>query len=157
MLRTTRTSAVKIMSRYSFFNARPQINEEKIAKAQVITDLKRELELTAASEQYNYKQDDALTKLFNTATAVEIKNTMLNNGNEVNRVVVTMPNGKRFYNIRVFGTDKELIPEKKFSSEEIKKLSFGYCTSGDETITDGVIDRKTGEYVLVRRKYLSLS
>lgn len=108
--------------------------------------------------------DEQLTAFYRKATSVDLIIWDNEDGSEENRVIVTMPNGDAFNLNRVFDAENEdtyksLLPEKSFTTEEIKSLEWGYCTrgKGGSLVYDNTKNANTGERGLARRRYLLLN
>lgn len=143
------------MGRYNFNSRRTLVNVNGV-KAREIDDLATEMKATRLSGGFTWSDDKALNDLLHTATAVKITVQELPNGDEVNRFLAKMPDGSQVQG-RLYGTDKELVPERELTSEEIKKAVFGRMKDGDKFVRDEMYDAESGEKLLVKRKYLCVN
>ena len=151
------------MSRYSFPSSatRVQINAELIKKARVIDDVNAELEASEGESKYEYKVDDKLTKAIGDVATIEIKLLTTNSGEDYNRAVVTTKSGKVYRGFRLFGvggaSEKEVIPARILTSDEMKLTSFGRCYSnGKVKLENPQVDPVNGDCVVLPRKYLNI-
>lgn len=138
------------MGRYSY-PTRAFVNLNAQSKAREIDDLASEMKATRLSGGYTWAKDDALNDLLHTAVSVQITIQELPNGDEVNRFLAKMPDGSQCQG-RLYGTDKELVPARTLTTEELKKAVFGRMKDGDKFVRDEIFS--DGERLLVKRKYL---
>ena len=144
------------MNRYKFIVAKPtQPTEKEIASAKVLTNVAEILAASKSIGEYVFSEDAELCKVFRAANSVSLTVETLPNGNDINRAVAILANGAK-YRLRVFGS-KELQPAKDFSKDEIAKLSFGFCTSDGEKITENRLNPETGEIIRVPVIYVNIA
>ena len=121
-----------------------QPTQEAVKAAKTATNLDEILNLSKSIEEYKYIENADLCNLFRKASAAALEVVDLPNGSRKNRVKIVTERGT-FY-LRVFGAGKGVVSEPKtYTKEEIKKLSFGFCTSGAEQVTEQKFNPTTGE------------
>lgn len=144
------------MNRYKFIVARPtQPTESEIAAAKTITNVSEMLKINKSIGEYVFIADNELSKVFQAANSLDLTVETLPNGNDVNRAVAILSNGAK-YRMRVYGT-KDLQPAKSFTKDEIGKLTFGFCESDGEKVTESRLNGDTGEIVKVPVFYVKIA
>ena len=96
----------------------------------------------------------AIANLFAGAKSAKRTIEVLPNGNKTNKVKVTLADD-RIMNCRVYGANKTALPERTFTADEVKSLTFSYCTQQGEVKTspcydaNGMPARSIDYYVLM--------
>lgn len=139
------TQNTKKMNYFRFVSASAnQPTQEAVKAAKTATNLDEILNLSKSIEEYKYTENADLCSLFRKALSANLEIVDLPNGSRKNRVKIVTERGT-FY-LRVFGAGKGVVSEpKSYTKEEIKKLSFGFCTSGAEQVTEQKFNPATGE------------
>ena len=122
---------------YRFARRAAQVRSEKeMREATINTSLDAMLNASSRKGEYAFIPHEGLTEFFRKALSLSIFTRELNNGVEVNRALAVVENGgkTRKFELRVFGTDKQLLPDKEFTTEEIAGLTFGNCKCDDEWV-----------------------
>lgn len=133
------------MNRYNFINR----NNSRIVAMNVNqqTEQKTEISALAALQEgltrakYEFAYDEAVTRYIReNAASIEMTINSYADGSANNRIHIKWQNGTGKFG-RVFGVQDEngnttVLPPKTFSSEEIKKLRFGTCSSAGVVQTE---------------------
>lgn len=128
------------MNPYSFVKSRRSIvatNVNATAQpTQTILDLNEANNRRRLQAKYVFHGDAKFTeKLVRDIETANLVLSSYSDGTARNLLDVKFKDGTgRQY--RVYGTEKEVRPEKAFSSEEIAAMSFGYCTTADVVVTE---------------------
>ena len=143
------------MGRYSY-PTRAFVNLNAQNKApRLIDDIDEEMKTTALSSGYEWSEDKKLNDRLHQAVSVKIVIDELPNGQEVNHWLAVMPDKKQ-YRGNLYGVDKELVPARTLTSEEIKKAVFGRMIDPSKDGDQFIRDEKyvDGERLLVKRMYM---
>lgn len=135
------------MGKYRFLSsaAIAQPTAKDIAKAETISSLADIVMANRVQGEYQFAEEKGLAPLFGKILTAEITIETLNNGSMVNRLIaVTEKAGKQRF--RCFGKGREnVINAHALTADEIGKLTFGFCTSDGERLTENRVDATTGE------------
>lgn len=143
------------MNPYRFVSSRPsQPSSEEIAKAKRLTSISEILEASQSIGKYVFTANDELTERLSKCPAMEMSIETLPNGASINRATLNLGDGHTLP-IRVYGTENEVLPPKVFTSDEIADLTFGFCTSDGEMISQK--KARNGVVVDVPVIYVNLS
>ena len=150
------------MNRYRFINQNATLKDAiESAQKRVSTDLDEIIDLSTRIGKYVFIEDaelkaKMLARKFDDADlVVEVS--------EINGRIVKM-NRMLFHRsglgdvvARVYGTDKDVMPEKHFTAKEIADLTFGFCKSDGVFVGEDIFDAKKGEKVEKRHIYVNLA
>lgn len=124
------------MGHYRFVslrNAGP--TEEAINKAKTLESLSDILEVSKCFGEYLFTEDAELTDLFRKAKSIAIERKVSDSGVKSYRAAVVTESGK--YLCRLYGNGKGAdYVERTLSADEIKKVTFGFCTTDGEKVTE---------------------
>ena len=129
------------MQRFRFVGASSMqtISQSDLAKAKVLSDIDSIINASSRQGEYVFSKSEELEKKLN-PQSVSITIETLKSGNLVNRCVVTRMDGRKI-NARTFGKGREHVePAKVIEGETLKKLSFGFCMSDGEIVTESGFD-----------------
>lgn len=146
------------MNRYNFISAKKNVvaDAKSFATAKKVSNIAEILKISKSIGEYTFIADDELTKFFKAAKAASITVETLPNGNNVNRMKVETASGN--YRLRVFGTEKgNALAPKVLTADELKNLSFGFCESDGEKVSENRIDGTTGEVIEVPVMYANVA
>ena len=127
----------------------------EIAAAKKVTNFEDILKANRSIGEYVFISNPDVTKFFSGAESLEITLEKIPSGTLVNRAKAVV-NGHS-YRLRCYGVKGSEMPEKSLSKAEIEKLSFGYCESDGETVSEEKTDPTTGEIVSVPVFYVKLA
>ena len=123
------------MNPYRFISTRPsQPSQEEIAKAKTLTSIDEILAASQSIGKYVFVKNDELTARLSQCTAMEMTIETLPNGASINRATLNL-DGSHTLPIRIYGTENEVLPPKVFTADEVAELTFGFCTSDGQMIT----------------------
>ena len=125
----------------------------KIGDTEVITNFDELVKINSRQGKYVFvPMKDWTEKIHQIATSARLRILMLKSGALANEFVLE-PLHLPF---RVFGTEKQVLPEREFSAEEIKKLEFGKCQSDGNDVFE--VDRidASGNVKRLLRMYVKL-
>lgn len=124
------------MNRYRFINQSSfQPSADAIKNAKAVTKIDEILALSKSVGEYEFTESKELTERFRKAISGSLTLEMLPNGNKVNRMKIVADNGS--YRLRVYGNGRgNEMPEREFTADELKALSFGFCKSDNELVTE---------------------
>ena len=106
---------------------------ERVSNAEVISNFDDLLKLNARQGKYVFVPMAEWTKrIHEIATSAKLRIIMLKSGVMANELVVE-PLHLPF---RVYGTEKQVLPERVYSAEEIKNLEFGKCVSDGKDVLE---------------------
>jgi len=146
------------MNRYlRISERRPEVSAKDIATAKNVDDFNEIFNASKAIDKYVFVEDETATKRFRTADALALTIEVLANGTSVNRAVATI--NRANYPLRVWngkGRD-DIQPAKVFTKDEIAKLTFGFCKSGDDFVREVKVNPSTGELGKYKILYVSLA
>lgn len=136
------------MGRYRFLNATSTATPDTkaLANAKAITDLAEIVSANRCAGEYVFTEEKGLAPLFGKILSAEITAETRDNSDAIfNRLVaVTEKAGKQ--RMRVYGKGKnEVLPAMNLTAEQIAKLTFGFCKSDDEIVTENRLNGSTGE------------
>lgn len=145
------------MNFYSYVRTNRTATAKDIATAKVTDNRSVIVAATLAQDKYEFVDDNTeLRKAFGDIKGVNITLETLPNGNLCNRAVILLANDKKTKPLRCYGKKDSPMESRALTADELKKVVFGYCTSGGETLTDAILDAKTGEIVNAKRVYLNI-
>jgi hypothetical protein len=125
-------------------------------KSANVDGLKQEIEIAKQSEKFEfhaYDNDDD-KKTASEIVAVEIDQVASRLTGEIrNTATLVFKDGSRV-SARLFGTGKATMPKAEIKGDDLKKVTFGYCTTGGEIVRDQMVT-PTG-VVNVRRRYANV-
>ena len=123
------------MNPYRFVSPRQsQPSNEDIAKAKTLTSINDILEASQSMGKFVFAPNEELTEKLRGCVAMEVTMETLPNGAPINRATLNTADGHSLP-IRVYGTNNEAIPPRIYSADEVADLTFGFCTSDGQTIT----------------------
>ena len=143
------------MNRYYRFVSAASIQPtaEKITNAEVVTDFDKLVKLNARQGKYAFEPIKEWTdRIHALATSAELRIIMLKSGIMTNELVVE-PLHLPF---RVYGTEKQVLPERKYSADEIRRLEFGKCTSDGEDVFENERYDASGNVKRALRMYVRI-
>ena len=105
-----------------------------IANAKTLTSINDILEASQSIGKYVFVKNDELTEKLSQCSAMEMTLEQLPNGTPINRASLSLADGHSLP-IRVYGVNNEALPPKVFTADEVAEMSFGFCTSDGQTIT----------------------
>ena len=143
------------MNFYSYVRTNRTVAAKEVVAAKTVSDISTMIASTFVQDKYNFVKNDEIAKAYGTIKSADIALETLPNGNLVNRLSIVAENGRKAV-LRCFGKRENPVDAHPLTADEIKKLSFGTCTSGSETITDAKLDPKTGEVVNIPRVYANI-
>lgn len=144
------------MNRYNFVRAQhPTIKAADLNNAKQVNDIAEILNASALIGEYQFIKSEELSAEFSKAASIETEIATRANGSECNRIRVTRPNGKS-YLCRAFGSKNALLPPRKWTAEEIKDISAGFCTSDGERVEE-VRQSPSGEILALPVIYVKLT
>ena len=129
------------------------LTADKIANAEVVTSFDELVRINSRQGKYVFvPMKDWTEKIHQVATSARLRILMLKSGVMANEFVIE-PLHLPF---RVFGTEKQVLPEREFSAEEIRKLEFGKCTSDGNDVFE--VDRidASGKVKRTLRMYVKI-
>ena len=140
-----------------FYRINPAVNNlttaEKTANAEVVTRFDDLVKLNARQGKYVFVPIAEWTeRIHEVATSAKLRLVTLKSGAMTNELVIE-PLHLPF---RVYGTEKQVLPEREYTTEEIKKLEFGKCISdGNDVYEFDRIDA-SGNVKRALRMYVKL-
>ena len=106
---------------------------EQISNAEIITNLDEQIEAAKGIAPFEFEKNEELTNVLRKFGDLFITVEKLPNGSLVNRG--KFANGVE---VRGWGVKDATIPEQTIKSDDVNKLTFGYCRSNGELITKPV-------------------
>lgn len=127
------------MNPYKFISSRPanvaNNTNAPVADLDPILDVMEASRCERRKAPYEFVYHEGLTKdTIEHASVVQLTMGSYDDGTSNNRIEVTYDDGtgRQF---RVYGSEKQVLPPKTFTAEEIANLKFGYCTSAGVVMT----------------------
>ncbi|MBQ3949307.1 MAG: hypothetical protein II661_02430 [Bacteroidales bacterium] len=142
------------MNFYSYVRTDRTKTAKEIAGAKKVTDLSVIVAANMVQDTYKFENSKELAAQIGKVISAEILLETLANGNLANRMKVVTDKGN--FRFRTFGKKDNPEPARALTADEVKKLSFGFCKSGNEIVSDTKLNPTTGEVESVPRIYANI-
>lgn len=127
-----------------------------LSNVEFVTDEEQVAREYRTAGEFEFEPREKVTDTYRKAKSINITLKYDDNGKPIQRAVVKFPDTTG-NTIRCYGVKGNEFPERALTSEEIKKVKFGYCKSGGEIVrTRPILDMHDGTLKQFAEIYVDL-